>query len=842
MFVATANTLDTISPPLLDRCEVIECSGYVTDEKLAIAKRFLLPRQITECGLDASAVDIGDEALLRVILEYTREVSLFSTFRALHQARSRSHEIEVEVEDEDEDDVMGEADNEVAAEVPVQEEPIEVEVRTKKSTKSKKKGAVVEDANDVEEGEDTPPAAENTPPAAEDTTYDDTKSQPKKRRHRLESVLTKTSSPPDEDDAHLRKHGAILNNFQKASKRSQALQSQAKDVEPTEVEFSQPTVQDLEMPDADLPPPYDDDDDDEEEVTSNLPSWLAKPTVISADSKATFVSLNLAPKTLAHLSALKFDDALPVQQALIPLLLPAGTPGSSFKTGTEMILPDLAVSAATGSGKTLAYLLPVIESLKVHSIRGRLTALVVVPTRELVQQVAAVAESLSKGSGLRVGMATGSGKFVDEQRKLVKSGFQYAPNSSEADDDEVNITECINEDYLACPPNHKVTHESALDILIATPGRLLEHLEHTKGFNLVHLQWFILDEADKLLDHQSAGEISSLLQHISRPRTAEEQDARERYLRQQGEWDERAERRVRKVLLSATMTRDVQRLTGLGLRFPKLIAVQQEVEEKKSGFEVPEGLREYVVPVGDGSEKPLVALEWLRTMIFGEKEERDEDEDSSDTDSDSSDSDSDSDSDSESGSDSPSSSSTVGHEDDVPAPAKKTPPTVLVFTATSESASRLSHLLRALKPAWEKNIHLLIKSHKNLPRFTSSSVPLIVVSTDRAARGLDSLSGRPISHVLQYDVPTSLTGYVHRVGRTARNGRDGEGWTLYARREAGWFLKAVGVETGGEGEGVKRRGLVERVKVFMKDDSIRERYAEVLGEMRGEVLGGGKAE
>lgn len=75
MFVATANTLETISPPLLDRCEVIECSGYVTDEKLAIARRFLLPRQIQECGLDKSAVDIEDEALLRVILDYTREVS-----------------------------------------------------------------------------------------------------------------------------------------------------------------------------------------------------------------------------------------------------------------------------------------------------------------------------------------------------------------------------------------------------------------------------------------------------------------------------------------------------------------------------------------------------------------------------------------------------------------------------------------------------------------------------------------------------------------------------------------------------------------------------------------------
>jgi hypothetical protein len=74
MFIATANSLDTISPPLLDRCEIIECSGYVTDEKLAIAKKFLLPRQIKECGLEEGKVVMQDEALLRVILDYTGEV------------------------------------------------------------------------------------------------------------------------------------------------------------------------------------------------------------------------------------------------------------------------------------------------------------------------------------------------------------------------------------------------------------------------------------------------------------------------------------------------------------------------------------------------------------------------------------------------------------------------------------------------------------------------------------------------------------------------------------------------------------------------------------------------
>lgn len=82
LFVATANSLDTISAPLLDRCEVIECSGYVTEEKLDIAKRFLLPKQIRENGLEEDHVQVSPEGLLKVVTDYTREVSLGSSSRS----------------------------------------------------------------------------------------------------------------------------------------------------------------------------------------------------------------------------------------------------------------------------------------------------------------------------------------------------------------------------------------------------------------------------------------------------------------------------------------------------------------------------------------------------------------------------------------------------------------------------------------------------------------------------------------------------------------------------------------------------------------------------------------
>ena len=76
LFVATANTTDTIPEALLDRLEVIHISGYTTEEKLSIAKTFLLPRQLEENGLKGKKVTVGDDALLFLIERYTREAGV----------------------------------------------------------------------------------------------------------------------------------------------------------------------------------------------------------------------------------------------------------------------------------------------------------------------------------------------------------------------------------------------------------------------------------------------------------------------------------------------------------------------------------------------------------------------------------------------------------------------------------------------------------------------------------------------------------------------------------------------------------------------------------------------
>jgi ATP-dependent Lon protease len=76
MFVTTANSLDTIPAPLLDRMEILRLSGYSEEEKTEIAKRYLIPRQLKQTGLSAEQVQITDPALKKIISAYTREAGV----------------------------------------------------------------------------------------------------------------------------------------------------------------------------------------------------------------------------------------------------------------------------------------------------------------------------------------------------------------------------------------------------------------------------------------------------------------------------------------------------------------------------------------------------------------------------------------------------------------------------------------------------------------------------------------------------------------------------------------------------------------------------------------------
>ncbi|KAJ7224383.1 ATP-dependent protease La [Mycena pura] len=83
LFICTANSLETISGPLLDRCEIVQLSGYTYDEKMHIARRFLLPKQLNANGMDANRVQVTEPALMTIATQYTREAGVRSLERAV---------------------------------------------------------------------------------------------------------------------------------------------------------------------------------------------------------------------------------------------------------------------------------------------------------------------------------------------------------------------------------------------------------------------------------------------------------------------------------------------------------------------------------------------------------------------------------------------------------------------------------------------------------------------------------------------------------------------------------------------------------------------------------------
>jgi len=242
---------------------------------------------------------------------------------------------------------------------------------------------------------------------------------------------------------------------------------------------------------------------------SSLPQWLASPVRVSSSDVASFADVGVQADAARILKGKGFDAAFAVQAAVLPLLLP----GKAQQHG------DVLVSAATGSGKTLAYVLPMIENIS-QNIVTRLRGVIVMPTRELVTQAKEVCEvcatAFSYGSRKRVkiGTAVGSENFKVEQVLIMEQEDRYDPagrreqerrlnrkweSSDWGSDDDGDGILCDDEP-ISRLPDHVVGHTSKIDILICTPGRLVEHIKNTPGFTLEYIKWLVVDEADKLLD------------------------------------------------------------------------------------------------------------------------------------------------------------------------------------------------------------------------------------------------------------------------------------------------------------------------------------------------------
>ena len=674
------------------------------------------------------------------------------------------------------------------------------------------------------------------------------------------------TSPADNDERKSKKkHAAILSKFERTRTAATSKENKSKleDDKPTEPTVEPVIAKGLEP----LPQPENPPEVEEAPTYSSLPPWLANPLRTSTSERARFADLGIKPDLLRTLEQHNYKEAFAVQSTVIPLLLE----GKNNHPG------DLCISAATGSGKTLSYVLPLVTSLAPRPA-SRLRGLIVVTTRVLVKQAREACELCASGSHLHIGSAVGNVAIKEEQKLLMRVDQVYNPATvahrqqtglQGNDWMDFSLEDCVSEavDSTGFLPGYIQRPEPNVDILICTPGRLVDHIRYTKGFTLKHLEWLVIDEADRLLNESFQEWVDVVMGSLDARQAPETFGPGGKLLCDLGLSVETNP--PKKVVLSATMTRDITKLNSLRMANPKMVIVGAEgvvdsedpaAAHPDAHFTLPPTLREHVVAVGDGSQKPLYLLRLLLSNIkvggdtklpattsdSSSSDDTSDDSTSSDEDSDDetsssgsdSDSDSESDSDNDSSASSDESSDSEDSESDFPKPeVPQGPPrtTVLIFTKSSESASRLSRLISMLHPPIASRVGTIIKSNKSsasrktLTAFRQGRIS-IIVATDRASRGLDLPS---LTHVVNYDVPTSIITYVHRVGRTARAGREGSAWTLVAHREGRWFSNEIAANVDGR---ITRMSSIDRVNVTPEAlRPLQGKYAAALDKLEQEV-------
>lgn len=213
---------------------------------------------------------------------------------------------------------------------------------------------------------------------------------------------------------------------------------------------------------------------------------------MTTNTKAMFGELELDKKIVTSLMEMGFEEPSPIQRETIPLVLEQN---------------DVIGQAQTGTGKTAAFGIPLVQMITDHR---HIQALIMTPTRELAIQVAEEVGKIGRANKIKA-LPVYGGQPIDRQIRALRSGVQ---------------------------------------IVIGTPGRLLDHL-HRGTIKLDHIRFLVVDEADEMLDMGFVDDMEEIMKNLPPERQT--------------------------LLFSATMPRPILSLTKKYMKAPKLVAIHKEV-------------------------------------------------------------------------------------------------------------------------------------------------------------------------------------------------------------------------------------------------------------------------
>lgn len=350
----------------------------------------------------------------------------------------------------------------------------------------------------------------------------------------------------ENDPAYVSKHATIFRKFQ------QAETSEQQDDEEEEIE-------DVDMQDlAPIPQPELPRDTRLRGHQAHLKNldWLSEPTYISPETTEPFLTFGLSEKVLKNLSLLGFEEAFSVQVGTLRVMLEdirKNKLASDFRG-------DLLVNASTGSGKTLAYLVPIVEALHTRVV-PRLRAIILVPTRPLINQVSQTLRDLSKGTVLTVVSLTSDLSIKEEGRKVQKT---------------------------------------VPDIIVSTPGRLVDHLLNG-SISMQYLRFLVVDEADRLLNQSFQNWCEVVVSNL------------EKWNDSMANIGQKWGLQVQKMIFSATLTTDAGKLSLLKFKKPRLLIVNSTEQLVNEMFTLPATLSEHKISFSSSKSaiKPLLLAKFM---------------------------------------------------------------------------------------------------------------------------------------------------------------------------------------------------------------------------------------